>query len=79
LLRPVLPLEPERLPNLQGKAAFLAAGQRDPWAPAERVEALARWLERAGAEVELRWQNAGHELHSEELKAARAWLARHLT
>ncbi|GIW31754.1 MAG: hydrolase [Meiothermus sp.] len=78
LLRPVLPLEPPAPPNLSGKAAFLAAGRRDPWAPVERVEALAGWLERAGAEVELRWQEAGHELHSEELEAAREWLARHL-
>lgn len=78
LLRPVLPLKPPALPDLSGKAAFLAAGNRDPWAPGERVEALAGWLERAGAEVELRWQDAGHELHPEELEAARAWLARHL-
>lgn len=78
LLRPVLPLEPPAPPDLSGKAAFLAAGRRDPWAPTERVEALASWLERAGAEVELRWQEGGHELHSEELEAARKWLARHL-
>jgi phospholipase/carboxylesterase len=78
LLRPVLPLKPSTLPNLSTKAAFLAAGRRDPWAPIERVEALADWLERAGAAVELRWQEAGHELHSEELEAAREWLARHL-
>jgi phospholipase/carboxylesterase len=78
LLRPVLPLEPPALPDLSGKAAFLAAGRRDPWAPGERVEALASWLERAGAKVELRWQNAGHELHPQELEAAQAWLARHL-
>ncbi|MER3443955.1 MAG: phospholipase [Meiothermus sp.] len=78
LLRPVLPLEPPALPNLRGKAAFLAAGSRDPWAPGERVEALASWLERAGAEIELHLSPAGHELHPEELEAARAWLARHL-
>ncbi|WP_018467246.1 alpha/beta hydrolase [Calidithermus timidus] len=78
LLRPVLPLEPPTPPKLRGKAAFLAAGRRDPWAPGERVEALAGRLEQAGAKVELRWQNAGHELHPEELKAAQAWLARHL-
>jgi predicted esterase len=76
LLRPVLPLEPPTLPDLSGKAVFLAAGRRDPWAPGERVEALARWLEQAGANVELRWQDAGHELHPEELEAARARLAR---
>ncbi|PZA07580.1 MULTISPECIES: alpha/beta hydrolase [unclassified Meiothermus] len=76
LLRPVLPLEPPALPDLSGKAAFLAAGRRDPWSPADRVEALAQRLRQGGAEVELRWQDAGHELHPEELEAARAWLAR---
>lgn len=76
LLRPVLPLEPPELPDLSGKSAFLAAGLRDPWSPMARVEALAERLRQARAEVELRLSPGGHELHPEELEAARAWLAR---
>ncbi|GIW23877.1 alpha/beta hydrolase [Meiothermus sp.] len=78
LLRPVLPLEVEPLPDLSGKAAFLAAGTQDPWSPSVRVQALADHLEQAGAEVQLRWQAGGHQLYSEELLAAQVWLAAHL-
>jgi predicted esterase len=78
LLRPVLPLEPEVPPDLQGKPVLLAAGRQDPYAPHERVEALAEWLRRGGAEVDLRWQAAGHELTQTDLAAARAWIERHV-
>ena len=76
LLRAVLPLEPPRLPDLAGKPVLIAAGRRDPYAPIERVEALASLLTRAGAEVDLRWSESGHELDPAELDAAAQWLAR---
>lgn len=75
LLRPVLPLEPDMAPGLAGKPVFIAAGRRDPLAPAEAVEALAEWLRRGGAQLTVRWQEAGHGLAPEELDAVRAWLA----
>ncbi|RIH84192.1 putative hydrolase MhqD [Meiothermus luteus] len=78
LLRPVLPLRPHPLPDLSGKAVYVAAGEKDPWAPRERVEALLESLERAGARVEAAWWPAGHALETPELAAARAWLARRL-
>ncbi len=78
LLRPVLPLEAEPLPNLAGKVAFLAAGTQDPWSPSGRVQALADRLEQAGARVQLRWQQGGHQLYPEELAAAKAWLTQNL-
>lgn len=78
LLRPVLPLEVAPLPSLAGKTAFLAAGTQDVWSPSERVQALADRLEQAGARVELRWQQGGHELYPAELVATKAWLAKNL-
>ncbi len=78
LLRPMLPLEVAPLPNLAGKTAFLAAGNQDAWSPRERVQALADRLEQAGAKVQLRWQQGGHQLYQEELLAVRDWLAQHL-
>jgi predicted esterase len=42
------------------------------------VQALADRLEQAGARVELRWQQGGHQLYPEELVAAREWLAQNL-
>lgn len=75
LLRPMLPFEPERVPDLAGRAIFVAAGRRDPYAPPAAVEALAGHLRRAGAEVEVAWSDAAHGLEPHELDAAKRWLA----
>ncbi len=77
LLRPVLPFEPLQLPDLAGRGVFIAAGRRDPYAPIERVEALADALRRAGAAVELAWSGGGHSLERGELDQAARWLQRH--
>lgn len=74
LLRPMLPFEPERPPGLAGRAVYIAAGRRDPYASVESVEALARYLRRAGAEVELAWIDGGHGLEGEEIAAAKRWM-----
>jgi predicted esterase len=74
LLRAVLPLEPQRLPDLSGKPVLIAAGRRDPYAPIERVEALADRLTRTGAAVELRWTNGDHALTPAEIDEAAEWL-----
>jgi len=78
LLKAMLPIEPEQLPNLRSKTVFIAAGTHDPWIPRAKVEALAERLEQAGASVELHWQQGGHELHPAELEAAKGWLAGHI-
>jgi predicted esterase len=75
LLRPMLPFAPERLPDLTGKPVLIAAGRRDPYAPAASVEALAAHLSRAGARVELAWSDGGHALESDELGAVQRFLA----
>ena len=77
LWRAVEPLVPETPPRLAGKPVLLAAGRRDPYAPAARVEALVQRLRSAGADVELTWSDAGHGLEPAELAAAGEWLARH--
>ena len=79
LLRPVLPLEPPAPPALEGVPVLLSAGREDPYAPHERVEALAERLRAGGAEVELAWRAAGHGLVPADLDHAGAWLARHVT
>jgi predicted esterase len=75
LLRAVLPIIPPRPPDLSGKSVFIAAGRRDPYAPVERVEALATRLRDAGAAVDLRWSDRGHELDPGEIDATAEWLA----
>lgn len=74
LLRAMTPFVPAPLPNLSGKRVFLAAGRFDSMVPVSDVEKLARMLREGGAGVELRFQNAGHELAREEIEAARAWM-----
>jgi predicted esterase len=76
LFRPSLPLEPERKPRLNGVAVFVAAGRSDSSATPERLEGLTYQLRRAGADVTLHWDNAGRELDSREIAAAREWLRR---
>ena len=76
LLRAMVPLVPSTLPRLTGKKVFLAAGRHDPLVPAANIERLSAMLREAGAEVTLRWAEAGHQLTSPEIAAAREWLGR---
>ena len=75
LLRTVLPLTPPHRPDLTGRDVLIAAGRKDPYAPPERVEALASTLREAGASVDLRWSDRGHELAPAEIDLAATWLA----
>jgi predicted esterase len=74
LFRPMVPFEPDRLPDLSGVPVFLSAGQRDPLVPTENVERLEVMLSEAGADVTLHQENAGHGLTDAELRVARRWL-----
>jgi phospholipase/carboxylesterase len=78
LLRPVLPLAPPADPDLKHRPVLIAAGIHDPYSPVPRVEALATILRRAGAEVDLRWQPAGHDLTPADLFGVKEWFAVHL-
>jgi phospholipase/carboxylesterase len=79
LLSPMVPYEPETLPDLTGTMVFVGAGRNDPIAPAAQAERLAELLRQAGADVTLHWQHAGHTVTKDELDAAQRWLAQHLT
>lgn len=74
LLRAMLPLEPSELPALEGVRVLLANGKHDPLIPTENAEKLAMLLRESGADVSLRWSNAGHQLASAELQESAAWL-----
>jgi predicted esterase len=76
LFAPMLPFEPEELPDLSAVAVFLSAGRADPICPPEQVERLAGLLTDAGAVVDLRWHGGGHQLTREHAELARDWLAR---
>jgi phospholipase/carboxylesterase len=75
LFRAMVPFEPEVRPNLAGTSVYVAAGQRDRMIVPGKAERLAEILREAGAEVELRWRDAGHGLTKEEVGEAKEWLS----
>jgi predicted esterase len=78
LLRAMLPLEPEVVPDLMGVPVLLASGRYDTLVPHSSIERLAALLQQTGADVTLRWQEAGHGLEQEEIVAAQQWVGRRM-
>ncbi len=74
LLRAMVPIVPESLPNLAGIPVFLAAGREDSFIPPESTNQLATLLQKAGADLTLRWSDRGHKLELVEIEEARLWL-----
>lgn len=75
LLRAMVPLTPEKLPDLTGRQVFLASGLHDPILPIDNARRLVSMLRGAGAELAFHELPVGHQLTSGELDAARVWLA----
>ena len=76
LLRPMLAVEPETVPDLSGTPVYAACGTRDEMITHESTEALLEHLEAAGADVTAAWSDAGHRFGEEELEDARNWLSK---
>ncbi|AFU60048.1 phospholipase/carboxylesterase family protein [Candidatus Nitrososphaera gargensis Ga9.2] len=76
LFRAMVPLVPDKLPDLSGKRIFMSSGLRDPIVPRQEAEKLSKLFEQSGATiVTLKWQkNAGHELTDDDIQSARQWL-----
>ena len=74
LLRAMVPLVPETLPDLAGKRVLISAGEQDPIVPRENAERLAAMLRGARANVTLHFESSGHALVSGDIEAAREWL-----
>jgi phospholipase/carboxylesterase len=73
LLRPMVPFEPETIPNLRGTHVLLSSGRHDPIVPAASTERLKDLLQSAGADVTLAWHDAGHALLPREMEQAARW------
>ena len=73
LHHPMVPRRGIELPNLEGKRVFIAAGTNDPICPAVESEELNELLEKAGVDVELHWENNGHQLTISEVNTAAEW------
>jgi predicted esterase len=74
LFRAMVPLIPERQPNLSRVRVWIGAGTNDPIIPTSETKRLAELLRSAGADVTMRHFPAGHALTSQDLEAARDWL-----
>ena len=74
LLSPMIPFEPDTVPDLTGTSVFIGAGRADSIAPPAQAEHLAEMLRRAGAAVMIHWEPGGHSLSDGEVEAARQWL-----
>jgi phospholipase/carboxylesterase len=73
LFRAMVPLTPATQPELAQTRALICAGKHDPIVPVENVERLAAILREAGADVTLRFEEAGHQLVFAEIAAAKNW------
>ena len=74
LLRAMVPLEPDPLPSMAGTRVLISNGEQDPLVSVAETERLARLLQRAGANVEVFWQPAGHQLMPGDFSVAKRWL-----
>lgn len=74
LLSPMMPFEPQALPDLSGTGVFIGAGKSDPIVPAEQVTRLVAALEQGGAQVTVHWERGGHGITGAEVDAARTWI-----
>jgi phospholipase/carboxylesterase/glyoxalase family protein len=82
LFRAMVPFEPPSGTHSPDRQASLLAGTRvlisngriDPIVSPEETERLARLLQGAGADVEVHWQPAGHQLMPSDFAVAKTWL-----
>jgi len=74
LLRAMVPLVPEPLPNLADRKILISSGENDPIIAAENVQQLVRMLKKAGANVTLHIEPAGHALTRGDISVAEDWL-----
>ena len=74
LFRAMVPLHPDKLPNLSSVRVWIGAGDQDPIVPASETKRLAELLRQAGADVTIQFAQAAHGLTNDDIKAARGWL-----
>lgn len=74
LMHPLIPFAPKDNPRLAGTKVLITAGRRDPICPMPLTEALAEYLRRQNAEVELEWHEGGHDIRPNEIEAVQRFL-----
>jgi phospholipase/carboxylesterase len=79
LLRPMVPIVPEPLPELRGVPVLVVSGRYDPIVPADEVLELVGLLRKAGAEVDESLEQTGHGLTKATAEIVRRWLEKSRT
>jgi phospholipase/carboxylesterase len=74
LFRAMLPIEPDKLPDLSDKMVFISAGRFDTMIPKDGTLALEKVLEEAGAKVTMNWEDSTHSLTNAEIVKTKGWL-----
>jgi len=74
LFRAMVPLIPDKLPDLSSVPVWIGAGDQDPIISPSDTQRLVDLLRQAGADVTIRFLNAGHGLTSGEIETASQWL-----
>jgi len=74
LFRAMVPLVPDKMPDLSSVRIWIGAGDEDPIVPASETRRLAELLRRAGADVTIRFAEAAHGLTNDDVEAAHHWL-----
>jgi phospholipase/carboxylesterase len=74
LLRAMVPIVPDPLTSIPRTPVLVSNGRVDPLVPVAETERLVALLQSAGADVTLRWHQAGHQLVPDDIATARAWL-----
>lgn len=78
LHHPMVPRRGIQLPDLTDTPIFIGAGRNDPICSPEETDELQKLLGEAGAEIEVHWENAGHQLTRSEVDAAGTWFKANL-
>jgi predicted esterase len=74
LFRAMVPMVPDKLPDLSSVHIWIASGDQDPIVLASETKSLAELLRSAGADVTVRFAKAGHGLSNDDVITARDWL-----
>ena len=74
LLRAMVPLVPQTMPNLSDKRIFMSSGLHDPIVSLDEADRLFGLFKKAGANISLSWQESSHGLTMDEIRKAKEWL-----
>jgi predicted esterase len=75
LFRPMMPLVPEKIPDLSPCKILVAVGEHDVLIDPAKASELITFLESAQAKVTIHRHPGGHELGRDDFAAAERWLS----